>query len=84
MPRQMLVGVIASPADLRFALHGGDAYELLFTAAKKTRVPTRIGGVKITAVGEVSRAANILLEDGQRAHVLVPQGWEHFQASSIR
>jgi thiamine-monophosphate kinase len=73
------------PVDLRFALHGGDAYELLFAAARKTRVPTSIGGVKITAIGEVTREANImLLQDGQRPQALMPTGWEHFRPSSRR
>jgi len=69
--------------DLQLALHGGDTYELLFTAGKRTRVPTSIDRVKITAIGEVTRGTNILLlEDGQRPQVLMPRGWEHFRPSS--
>jgi thiamine-monophosphate kinase len=66
--------------DLRFALHGGDAYELLFTASKRTLVPASIGGVKITAVGEITHHKSIFLlqRNGSRT-VLEPQGWEHFQ-----
>lgn len=66
--------------DLRFALHGGDAYQLLFTAPKRTIVPANIGGVEITAIGEITRNGSIILlqSDGRRI-VLNPQGWEHFR-----
>lgn len=72
-------------ADLQFTLHGGDEYELLFTAAKETRVPTRISGVRITAIGEMTgKARMLLLQDGQQPQVLMPQGWEHFRPSPRR
>lgn len=65
--------------DLRFALHGGDDYELLFTAPRKSRVPHRIAGVAITQIGEITRGRMLTLvnESGARAE-LAPQGWEHF------
>lgn len=69
--------------DLRFALHGGDAYELLFTAKKSTRVPTSIDGVSLTAIGEVTRTKNmIIIDPAQTRRVLRPQGWEHFRQRS--
>ena len=66
--------------DLRFALHGGDAYELLFTAPKRTRVPATLGGVKITAIGEITGDKSIFLlqRSGKRTE-LKPQGWEYFR-----
>jgi thiamine-monophosphate kinase len=71
--------------DLRFALHGGDAYELLFTTPKRTIVPASIGGVKITAIGEITRNKSIFLlrGDGSRT-VLDPQGWEYFRGPSSK
>ena len=36
-----------------FALHGGEDYELLFTASPKMHVPRRIAGVPITCIGEM-------------------------------
>jgi thiamine-monophosphate kinase len=71
---------------LRFALHGGEDYELLFTASPKMRIPRRIAGVPITCIGEMragkSRIPRILISetlDG-REHMLPlpPDGWEHF------
>jgi thiamine-monophosphate kinase len=64
---------------LEFALHGGDDYELLFTAGPTARVPATIGGVPITRIGEViaGRSMWLLSADGRRSR-LKPQGWEHF------
>ncbi len=80
----------ASGSDLgkawQFALHGGEDYELLFTASPKTYVPRSIAGVPITCIGEMredkSRTPRLLLQetfDGQkRVRPLPPGGWEHF------
>lgn len=68
-----------SEVDLHFALHGGDAYELLFTARKQTRVPTSIDGVPLTVIGEITRIKKMLIIDpAQTRRVLQPLGWEHF------
>ena len=66
--------------ELRHALHGGDEYELMFTAPKNERVPDRIAGVCVTQIGEVKRGKQVLLisSKGGRS-VLKPQGWEHFR-----
>ena len=63
------------------ALHGGEDYELLFTARPKTRVPRSITGVPIACVGEIVRGKKIslLLRDGRRT-ALEPHGWEHFRS----
>lgn len=69
--------------DLRFALHGGDAYELLFTARKQTRVPAGIDGVPLTAIGEITRTKKmIIIDPAQIRRALRPQGWEHFRQHS--
>jgi thiamine-monophosphate kinase len=69
--------------DLRFALHGGDAYELLFTTKKNTHVPTAIDGVPLTAIGEVTRTKKMMiLDSAQTRRVLRAQGWEHFRQRS--
>ena len=39
---------IGKNADLELALHGGEDYELLFTAPKRAKIPSRIAGVAIT------------------------------------
>jgi thiamine-monophosphate kinase len=66
--------------DLRFALHGGDDYELLFAVPKNRRVPARIAGVPITLIGHLTRRKNMVLmgQDGSGV-ALKPQGWEHFR-----
>ncbi|HEV2175321.1 MAG TPA: AIR synthase-related protein, partial [Nitrospira sp.] len=69
--------------DLHFALHGGDAYELLFTANKQTRVPAGIDGVPLTDIGVVTRSKKMLIIDpAQTRRVLRPLGWEHFRQRS--
>ena len=46
---------VHSGATLEQALHGGEDYELLFTAPPDARVPRRIAGVPITCVGRILR-----------------------------
>jgi len=71
----------ALPGDnrLQFALHGGEDYELLFTAAPNRRVPGKIAGVPITRIGEITRRRQIKLQmpDGE-SRPMLPGGWEHF------
>ena len=68
----------ASCADqVHAALHGGEDYELLFTAAPGARLPKSIAGVPITRIGEMTRRRDILLENDGKATGLIAQGWEH-------
>jgi thiamine-monophosphate kinase len=69
---------------LQSALHGGDDYELLFTVpkSKARRIPQSLGGVTITRIGEVTRAREILVTDGNDLpQVLAPRGWDPFRTS---
>lgn len=66
-------------ANLRFALHGGDDYELLF--ACRRNLPGRIAGVKVTCIGEITRRRRIVLVDGGKEKDLPAGGWEHFGGS---
>jgi thiamine-monophosphate kinase len=77
------IGKPSEAVALDFALHGGDDYELLFTARLRTRVPENIAGVPITEIGKITRNKGILLvrEDGELSELL-PKGWEHFASSS--
>jgi thiamine-monophosphate kinase len=65
---------------LELALHGGEDYELLFTASPHCRVPRKIRGVTITCIGEITRRRQMLLvyENGSRSP-LKARGWEHFR-----
>ncbi len=73
------IGRGATQAD---ALHGGDDYELLFTAHPAKRIPRPLGGVPITAIGRMlprrrGQPPMRLLENGSRSP-LEPGGWQHF------
>ncbi len=74
------IGKLAREVELRFALHGGDDYELLFTASSSNRIPSAITGVPITEIGRITRRKEIILRErnGKQAP-LKPQGWEHFK-----
>jgi thiamine-monophosphate kinase len=82
------VGDPARPADLHDALHGGDDYELLFTASPRTRIPKSIAGVPITQIGTITRSRKIVLvglaadSARPRRSTLNPEGWEHFRSPS--
>jgi thiamine-monophosphate kinase len=66
--------------DLDFALHGGEDYELLFTARSGKRIPSRIAGIPITRIGSITRIEKIILKNGDGVgHELQPRGWEHFR-----
>jgi thiamine-monophosphate kinase len=72
-----------APVDLQLALHGGDDYELLFTARPGTRVPARLEGVPITRIGTIIRQPGIrLLDAAGNSQKISPQGWEHFRGKS--
>jgi thiamine-monophosphate kinase len=66
--------------EFKYALNGGEDYELLFTAAPRKKVPSRIAGVPVHRIGVVTTGRRILLLDkkGMKQRLL-PQGWEHFK-----
>jgi thiamine-monophosphate kinase len=69
-------------ASLNDALHGGDDYELLFTASADARVPRRIAGLPVYRIGrmlrrQAARPQMTLMKDGERSE-LKPEGWQHF------
>jgi thiamine-monophosphate kinase len=74
------IGKSLREVDLRFALHGGEDYELLFTASPGKRIPSRIAGVPITLIGHIKRSREIFLKnEGGKGVKLRPEGWEHFR-----
>jgi thiamine-monophosphate kinase len=69
-----------------FALHGGEDYELLFTAppARAERLAQRIAsetGTPVSIIGEITLAGErpeLILPDGS-ALPLEESGWDHFK-----
>lgn len=83
---------VSPTADANQVLHGGEDYELLFTAPPSARVPSEIEGVPVTRIGRIvpcgssagskgggrPAAALITLISPKGSVPLVPQGWQHF------
>ncbi len=64
---------VANGATLHHALHGGEDYELVFTAPAKRKIPTTLG----TEIGTITGGVpGQVLYDGQ---VLTPGGFDHFR-----
>jgi thiamine-monophosphate kinase len=83
LPAHPLTATLDDANQMAAILHGGEDYELLFTA--RTRVPRSIAGVPITHIGRIlappaSAAAPrmSILAEGTR-FTLEPQGWEHLR-----
>jgi thiamine-monophosphate kinase len=70
-------------ATLAQALHGGEDYELLFTAPAAARLPRAIASVPVTGIGRIVRARRgqpaVTLITPEGREPLRPQGWEHFR-----
>jgi thiamine-monophosphate kinase len=83
LPIHTLALRLGADAALRAALHGGEDYELLFTAPASLLMPTSLAGVPITRIGSVKKRRTgrplmtMLTPDGSRVE-LKPDGWEHF------
>ena len=74
------VGKPTREVDLQLALHGGEDYELLFTAPRGKRVPSRIAGIPISHIGQITRGRKIFLMNRSGVgYQLQPLGWEHFR-----
>jgi len=71
----------AREVPLELALHGGEDYELLFTAPASKRIPAQIAGVPLTYIGVITRtpAPGIFLRSAEGVSQLEVHGWEHFK-----
>jgi thiamine-monophosphate kinase len=82
LPRSQLLRRMA-PTAARHLLHGGEDYELLFTAPQRVAMPKTLGGVPLTRIGTILRSARsrpqvvTIAANGKRTP-LAPGGWEHF------
>ncbi len=70
------------PNPMQLALHGGDDYELLFTVPprKAKLLPKTFQGVRLTAIGKITRERELLLLD-EHGHAMriLPGGWDPFR-----
>ncbi len=74
------VGRPAREVSLELALHGGEDYELLFTAPASKRIPAQIAGVPLAYIGVITRIPGICIRDGKGvSEELAIRGWEHFR-----
>lgn len=77
------IGRPARETSLEEVLHGGEDYELLFTAPLKKHVPRSVAGVPVTMIGAMvemgPRQHRILLMRDGIGKPLTPLGWEHFR-----
>jgi thiamine-monophosphate kinase len=73
---------VAGGATLEQGLHGGEDYELLFTARPAVRLPRAIRGVAVSRIGHITRMRprmpRVLLRGAKGDEALEPRGWEHF------
>jgi thiamine-monophosphate kinase len=70
---------VSSADGFQYALHGGEDYELLFTALPNRRVPAKIAGVSITRIGIITDGKRVLLNTPDGKSQLLPAGgWQHF------
>lgn len=76
---------IARGAEMHDALHGGEDYELLFTAKKSANIPVEIAGVPVTEIGWITKNKGIRITDvARKARKLEVKGWEHFSREGKR
>jgi thiamine-monophosphate kinase len=89
LPIHPLARKLGAAAALQAALHGGEDYELLFTAAASVPIPSSLAGVSITRIGSLKTRRTgrplmtIVAPDGSRVE-LQPGGWEHFSGITSR
>lgn len=66
--------------DLKeFILSSGEDFELLFTSPRI--LPNKIGALKITAIGYVTKGRGLFMKVGKRIRKIEPSGYEHFKNS---
>ena len=81
IPRASIGKPSSHEVDLQFALHGGEDYELLFTAPRGKRIPSRIAGIPITRIGCITRGRKIFLRNRNGVgYEFELRGWEHFRS----
>jgi thiamine-monophosphate kinase len=83
LPAHPLSATLALAQQMAAILHGGEDYELLFTARPTAKIPRSLFGVPITRIGRIvrynkSRSRVTIVAEGTRFE-LQPRGWEHLR-----
>lgn len=73
---------ISPGSTISQAVHGGEDYELLFTARPAARIPRKIAGVPVTCIGRMVKRSPkrpmVTLVTPEGREPLEAEGWEHF------
>jgi thiamine-monophosphate kinase len=69
---------ISPGATLEQALHGGEDYELLFTASPRSKIPEKIGNLPVTRIGVISPPGRRPGEVRLAGSLITPKGFDHF------
>ncbi len=81
LPAHPITATLNDAAQIAAILHGGEDYELLFTAAPTTKIPRSIAGVPITCIGRILKPQKhrpqMSIVSDDTTFELQPQGWEH-------
>ena len=81
LPVHSLAAALDDRAQFTALLHGGEDYELLFTAAPSTKIPRSIANVPITQIGRIlaprRNKPQMSILTGADRFELQPHGWEH-------
>ena len=86
LPIHPLARKLGGASGLQAALHGGEDYELLFSASAAARLPSSLAGVPVTRIGSITQRRRgrplmtLIRADGERA-AIEAAGWEHFAAA---
>ncbi len=83
LPAHPLTASMTDAEQIAAILHGGEDYELLFTASATTKIPRSIAGVPITQIGRILKPQKnrprMSILSGTESFELQPQGWEHLR-----
>jgi len=85
LPRSEQLAALPSPVQRECLLHGGDDYELLFTALPARRdavqAAARDAGVPVRCIGRIEPGEGLVVTDGRgQALDVRPGGFDHFRA----